>query len=69
MCWRAPTVCSARTAKGGLHMRRRSNAADDVDAVKQAEAVPRDAFSCEVWDVDRLVGRFDGRNGGDIQRP
>ena len=43
-------------------------AADDVDAVKQAQALPRDAVSCEVWDVDRLVGRFAGRNGGDIQR-
>lgn len=45
------------------------DAPDDVEAVKQAQAVPRDAVSCEVWDFDRLVGRFDGRNGGDIQRP
>jgi hypothetical protein len=44
------------------------DAADDAEAVKQAQALPRDAVSCEVWDVDRFVGRFDGRNGGDIQR-
>jgi len=43
-------------------------AADDAEAVKQAQGLPRDSVCCEVWDVDRFVGRFDGRNGGDIQR-
>jgi hypothetical protein len=45
------------------------DAADDAAAIKQAHGLPRDSVCCEVWDVDRLVGRFDGRNGGDIRRP
>ena len=45
------------------------NASDDAQAIEQAHKVPRDAVTCEVWDVDRLVARFDGRNGGVIQPP
>lgn len=43
-------------------------AMDDNEAISLAQAVPFDAVTCEVWYVDRLVARFDGRNGGDIQR-
>jgi hypothetical protein len=35
--------------------------------VEQAHNIPKDAVTCEVWDADRLVGRFDGRNGGLIE--
>ena len=41
-------------------------ATDDSEAVSLAQAAPFDAMTCEVWNVDRLVARFDGRNGGDI---
>ena len=40
---------------------------DDLEAVEQAHNIPKDAVTCEVWDADRLVGRFDGRNGGLIE--
>ena len=45
------------------------NAADDAEAIAQAQALPKDAVSCEVWNVDRFVATFDGKNGGAIQRP
>ena len=45
------------------------NAADDAEAIAQAQALPKDAVSYEVWNVDRFVARFDGRNGGAIQWP
>ena len=44
------------------------DATNDADAITLAHGLPRDAVTCEVWDVDRLVVRFDGRNGGEIQR-
>lgn len=43
------------------------DAHDDAEAVKLAQAVLRDAVTCEIWNVDRLVKKFDGRNGGEIQ--
>ena len=42
-------------------------AADDAEAIDLAHNLPRDAVTCELWDADRLVTRFDGRNGGAIQ--
>lgn len=42
-------------------------ATEDAEAVREAYSVPQDAVTCEVWDIDRLVVRFDGRNGGLIQ--
>ena len=41
-------------------------AMDDSEAIGLAQAAPFDAVTCEVWDDDRLVTRFDGRNGGAI---
>ena len=41
-------------------------ATGDNEAVSLAQAAPFDAATCEVWNVDRLVARFHGRNGGDI---
>lgn len=41
----------------------------DAEAIAQAQALPKDAVSCEVWNVDRFVATFDGKNGGAIQRP
>lgn len=43
------------------------NAVDDGEAMAEAQAVPRDSTICEVWDADRFVARFDGRNGGQLQ--
>lgn len=40
---------------------------NDAQAVDQAHNIPKDAVICEVWDADRLVNRFDGRNGGVIE--
>lgn len=42
-------------------------AADDAEAINLAHNLPRDAITCELWDADRLVAKFDGRNGGAIQ--
>ena len=40
---------------------------DDAQAMDKAHNVPKDSITCEIWDADRLVGRFDGRNGGAIE--
>ena len=41
-------------------------AMDDSEAIGLAHAARIDAVTCEVWDADRLVTRFEGRNGGAI---
>ena len=43
------------------------DADDDLQAVDQAHKIPKDAVTCQVWDADRLVGGFDGRNAGAIE--
>jgi len=53
--------------QGKILHARTLDAHDDAEAVRLAHAVPRDAVTCEIWDVDRLVTKFDGRNGGEIQ--
>jgi hypothetical protein len=42
------------------------DAADDSEAIGLAQAARFDAVTCEVWDVDRLVTTFEGRNSGAI---
>ena len=40
---------------------------NDAEAVVLAQKILRDAVRCEVWNVARLVGKFDGLNGGILQ--
>jgi len=43
------------------------DADDDPQAVDRAHRIPKDAVICQLWDADRLVAAFDGRNGGAIE--
>jgi hypothetical protein len=38
------------------------DAADDADAVRQAQVLKQNARKCEVWDGNRLVARLDAQD-------
>lgn len=40
---------------------------NDAEAMVLAQRILRDAARCEVWNGARLVGKFDGLNGGILQ--
>jgi hypothetical protein len=37
-------------------------AADDEDAIRQAQTLKQDAQKCEVWDGNRLVARLESQD-------
>jgi hypothetical protein len=46
-------------ARGQISMAEWIDAADDQDAIRQAQALKQNAQKCEVWDGNRLVARLD----------
>ena len=49
-------------AGGQIGMAEWIDAADDEDAVRQAQTLKQDAQKCEVWDGNRLVARLDSQD-------
>jgi hypothetical protein len=46
-------------ARGQISMAEWIDAADDQDAIRQAQVLNQNAQKCEVWDGNRLVARLD----------
>jgi hypothetical protein len=49
-------------ARGHISMAEWIDAADDQDAIRQAQTLKQDAQKCEVWDGNRLVARLDSQD-------
>ena len=49
-------------ARGNISLAEWIDAADDEDAIRQAQTLKRDAQKCEVWDGNRLVARLDSQD-------
>jgi len=49
-------------ARGQISMAEWIDAADDQDAIRQAQTLKQDAQKCEVWDGNRLVARLDSQD-------
>lgn len=49
-------------ARGQISMAEWIDAANDQDAVRQAQALKQNAQMCEVWDGNRLVARLDSQD-------
>lgn len=45
-------------SRGHISMAEWIDAADDQDAIRQAQTLKQDAQKCEVWDGNRLVARL-----------
>lgn len=48
--------------RGQISMAEWIDAADDADAVRQAQVLKQNARKCEVWDGNRLVARLDAQD-------
>jgi len=49
-------------AHGHISMAEWIYAADDEDAIRQAQTLKQDAQKCEVWDGNRLVARLESQD-------